>query len=165
MAWQIVYDVRSAGLKSLLWPLATLAMTTVTVVDAYVPQILEWFLGHGWLLRRARKSLHQAVALFFIGLPIYYVGQAIDHIHAMNQLTSGNFQVVEGKVANLRYYPDQMTDKVESFEVNSVPFRIGEAETAAFDTRRSEGSPIAEGLPVRITYHGNDILRLEIAQP
>jgi hypothetical protein len=51
----------------------------------------------------------------------------------------------------------------ESFDVAGVPFRYSDYQVSVgFNNTASHGGPIREGLPVRISFVGNTILRLEI---
>ena len=74
-----------------------------------------------------------------------------------------NVDVVEGTVTQFVPMPYEGHAN-ESFVVNGRRFEYSEYdETAAFHHTQSHGGPIREGQRVRITYSGNDILKLEIA--
>jgi len=52
---------------------------------------------------------------------------------------------------------------MESFTVSGVPFSYSDyIPKAGFNQTSSHGGPIHEGLPVRIWYVGNEIVKLEI---
>ena len=81
-------------------------------------------------------------------------------------LDSGEHELVEGLVED--FAPAGAGDgSTERFSVNEVEFSYSQYElNPAFRTPRSKGSPIREGLPVRIAYvaraANNAILKLEI---
>jgi hypothetical protein len=72
------------------------------------------------------------------------------------------FSVVEGRVTNFRPMPyDGHQD--ECFSVQSQTFCDSDyVVTPGFNNSASHGGPIHEGLPVRISYVGNTIVRLEV---
>jgi len=81
---------------------------------------------------------------------------------ARRALESGDFKVVEGEVRSFRPMTRESKED-ESFEVGGVPFHYGDGRiSAGFDDTARRGGPIREGLPVRITYRDNTILRLEV---
>jgi hypothetical protein len=54
---------------------------------------------------------------------------------------------------------------MESFVVRGVRFEYSDnVSTAGFNNTTSHGGPIREGLPVRVWYRGNEILRLDVAK-
>lgn len=74
-----------------------------------------------------------------------------------------DFMVVEGVVEKFVPMPHAGRSH-ESFWVNGVRFSYSDYEiTPAFNNTASHGGPIYEGLPIRISYVGNKILKLEVA--
>ncbi len=74
----------------------------------------------------------------------------------------GNFNVVEGRVTNFDPMP-KSGQKMESFTVNGIRFEYSDfVVSPGFKNATSLGGPIKEGLPVRISYIGNTILKLEV---
>ena len=72
------------------------------------------------------------------------------------------FSVVEGRVTNFRPMPYQ-GHQDECFSVQSQTFCYSDyAVTAGFSNSASHGGPIREGLPVRVSYIGTTIVRLEV---
>ena len=81
-----------------------------------------------------------------------------------DNLRHGRYNVVEGPVTNFVPMP-RGGHHNESFSVQDRRFTYSDyTVTAGFNNSASHGGPIREGLYVRITYSGNLILRLEIAQ-
>ena len=71
---------------------------------------------------------------------------------------------IEGTVS--QFIPMPYTGHaMESFVVHGVRFAYSDyVITAGFNNTSSHGGPIREGLPVRIWYRGNEILRLDVAK-
>jgi hypothetical protein len=79
---------------------------------------------------------------------------------AATALKEGQYSIAEGPVANFVSGPKQ-----ESFTVGNRSFSYSDSiVTAGFRQTASHGGPIHEGLYVRLTYVGNLIVRLEIAE-
>jgi hypothetical protein len=77
-------------------------------------------------------------------------------------LNTGQYSVAEGPVTHFVANPYK---PAESFSVNGHRFFYSEGIViAGFHDTAAHGGPIREGLYVRITYSGNLILRLEVAQ-
>ena len=73
------------------------------------------------------------------------------------------FSTVEGRVTNFRPMPYQ-GHQDECFSVQSQTFCYSDyVVTAGFNNSASHGGPVREGLPVRVSYIGNTIVRLEVA--
>jgi hypothetical protein len=77
---------------------------------------------------------------------------------------NGNFSIVEGQVENLRPMPYRGHQE-ECFTVKDATFCYSDYEpTAGFNNTTSHGGPIQSGLPVRIAYIGNNILRIDVRE-
>ena len=75
----------------------------------------------------------------------------------------GEVQVVAGPVCD--YKPGQAHVGPEQFCVDVQCFSFwGGGMSPAFELTAGDGSPIRQGLPVRITYAGDDIIKLEIGR-
>ena len=75
---------------------------------------------------------------------------------------TGQFQVVEGPVERFDPMPWE-GHKEECFSVQHVRFCYSDfVITSGFNETSSHGGPIRDGLPVRVSYIGNTILKLEI---
>ena len=77
-------------------------------------------------------------------------------------LKNGHYQSIEGLVGNFVPMPYEGHSQ-ESFVVSGKRFAYSDyIATAGFHQTASHGGPIRQGLPVRIAYTGNLILRLEV---
>jgi len=72
--------------------------------------------------------------------------------------------VVEGTVS--RFVPMPVTGHaMERFCVHDTCFEYSDfVITSGFNNTSSHGGPIREGLPVRVTFVGNKIVKLEITK-
>jgi hypothetical protein len=74
------------------------------------------------------------------------------------------FSVVEGRVTNFRPMPYE-GHQDECFSVQSKTFCYSDySVTAGFNNSASHGGPIRQRLPIRVSYVGNTIVRLEVAE-
>jgi hypothetical protein len=75
---------------------------------------------------------------------------------------TGDFAIVEGHVTNFRPMPFG-GHQLECFSVSPETFCYSDyVLTAGFNNTASHGGPIREGLPVRVSYIGGTIVRLEV---
>ncbi|MGA8709500.1 MAG: hypothetical protein WB646_21230 [Steroidobacteraceae bacterium] len=77
---------------------------------------------------------------------------------------TGNVRVVEGVVTNFTPMPVD-GHAMESFCVEKTCFQYSDhVFTGGFNNTSSQGGPIRAGLPVRVTYYGRRIVKLEIGK-
>jgi len=83
-----------------------------------------------------------------------------------HRLQTGAVKVVQGTVQDFVPMP-YLSNGLESFVVSGVHFSYSDFDLSqgGFRNTASHGGHIRPGLPVRITYSGNSILRLEVALP
>jgi len=125
---------------------AVLGLVMVLWRGLGVPRFFAWL----WL----------SLALLMVALS-YLAVMPVER-SARHALESGDFKIVEGEVRNFRPMT-RGSKEDESFEVGGVPFRYGDGKlSAGFEHTARQGGLIHEGLPVRITYRDNTILRLEV---
>jgi hypothetical protein len=103
--------------------------------------------------------------VLLLGLCYWFGGGAItyvDYSEARTALATHHFSIVEGRVAN--FAPASANGRRnESFIVNGKKFSYSQyVLTAGFNTVSAEGGPIHEGAYVRVSYVGDEILRLEV---
>jgi hypothetical protein len=87
-----------------------------------------------------------------------------EHWRCLKWASSGDFRVVEGEVADFKPMPSN-GHGWESFVVDGTTFRYsdhGMFINGGFCTTASNGGPMREGLYVRISYHGDRILKIEV---
>jgi hypothetical protein len=88
-----------------------------------------------------------------------------EYVRVRSAYRRSQFKVVEGRVADFRPMPYE-GHQDECFSVQSQTFCYSDYEvTAGFNNSASHGGPIRDGLPVRVSYVGNTIVRLEVSNP
>jgi hypothetical protein len=76
----------------------------------------------------------------------------------------GKAEVIEGAVSNFKPGTNERGSAYESFCVKGACFTYSDyEESAGFNTMAINGGPIREGLPVRLTFVANTIVKLEVA--
>lgn len=119
------------------------------------------------LFRDSPKWLANVFSFIFFGFSILWTldaGLGIGHEQTSlrEKYAEGKFKVVEGQVEHFDPMP-KSGHKMESFTVNGVKFEYSDyIVTPGFHNAASLGGPIREGLPVRISYIDNTILKLEV---
>jgi hypothetical protein len=87
-----------------------------------------------------------------------------EYRYVVNALNEGRYAIVEGPVTGFVPMPYEGHSQ-ESFVVGGHRFSYSEnIITSGFHNTASHGGPIREGLYVRVSYLGNLILRLEVAE-
>jgi hypothetical protein len=121
-----------------------------------------------WLGRRyqwpPRRSL---VGYFMVGFSCLWSGLAFvttfpEYLNLRSAYRHGQFSVVEGTVTDFRPMPYE-GHQDECFSVQSETFCYSDyVVTAGFNNSASHGGPIRDGLPVRVSFVANTIVRLEV---
>lgn len=124
-----------------------------------------------FLLKRSLRTRRQLESIFLIAWLIGVISLAglghgnvyYQHYRCTQWMRTGNYQVVEGRVAN--FVPYRKPSK-EHFSVNAVYFEYSpyDLTVCGFKQLAQDGSPIKDGLMVRVTYQEGRILKLEIAE-
>ena len=121
-----------------------------------------------WLGRtRNWQGSRRIAGYFMIGFACLWSGVTFsttfsDYAALHSAYRRSQFSVVEGRVTNFRPMPYE-GHQLECFSVQSQTFCYSDyVVTAGFSNSASHGGPIREGLPVRISYIGNSIVRVEV---
>jgi hypothetical protein len=114
---------------------------------------------------RSRRVFSWVFFLFAVAWTFFtFAGTYSGYSSATNALDTGKYSVVEGPVT--QFVPMPYTGhSEESFVVDGKRFSYSDfIVTSGFHNAASHGGPIRAGLYVRVSYIGNVILRLEIAE-
>jgi len=159
VVYQLAFDVSQAGYRA--WWFPAIGLLCVGVGVALVKR-------RELLARKLTISGAFFVSYGFLGGAILWTGVALtvtlsDYLTLSGALRRGEAQVTEGPITELQSATTE--DRVEDrFTVCGVPFNCSDDRvTAGFDQTRARGSPVREGLWVRISNLGARIARLEIA--
>lgn len=162
MNYRVVFDIASAGYKSWFFPAFGLLFIAVGIVLVLARKNLP-----GRWAKRPRLSA--VFSFFFLGFAVLWTlasfGATYSDYSALKEAErSGNVQRVEGRVSNFQPMPPS-GHAMEHFCVNADCFSYSDyVITGGFNNTSSHGGPIREGLPVRVTFVGNSIIKLEVAQ-
>ena len=156
MSYLVVFDTREVDYLS-----PSLGATALIVVLTAI------------LLVLARKELDRRAGMVFSYLVIGLVGLGLavtwsstyrEYSSAAAALDEGRTAVVQGRVSNFKATTSR-GHEWERFCVEDKCFRYWDSGTSAgFNNTSSHGGPIKPGLPVRVTFVGNTIVKLEVAQ-
>ena len=156
-----VFDVTRSGYRQ--WSFAAFGLTFVAVGLA-IPTLIR--LG---IFRKQPPWMEKWFPRVFLGFAIFWTATSFlatytEYRGAVHAMRSQQAHFVEGTVS--QFIPMPYTGHaMESFVVQGVRFEYSDyAITAGFNNTASHGGPIREGLPVRIWYRGNEILRLDVAK-
>ena len=159
-AYQLVFSLQEAGFQA--WPLSAAGFIFVVIglVAWRYPQLLPF---------RGPRRWSTPFRYFFLGFAVLWTVIAFtttwrDYSAAKSALEENRASVVEGLVSKFEAMPVTGHAK-ERFCVRETCFENSDyIVSAGFHTTSSHGGPIREGLPVRVTYVGNTIVRLEVAK-
>ena len=156
LGYHTVFEI---GLGNMNWsfPLVGVLLFAVGIV-------LIW-LGHHYRWQRLRQRFlgYFLVVFSFIWLMATFGFPYSQYRRLELAYRDGGYSMVEGEVQDFKPMPyEGHTD--ECFTVSDKRFCYSDFEiTAGFHNAASHGGPIRQGLPVRIFYVGNAIVRLDIA--
>jgi hypothetical protein len=120
--------------------------------------------GRMSILRTLLKIGSAAFAMSWIGLSIYQTFSGYSSYRQLQEMRSaGAEQHVQGIVVEFSPYDLSKNSAYESFKVDHRTFSYSPNEVRpGFRQTHSKGSPIQNGVYVRISSIGNSITRLEI---
>jgi hypothetical protein len=121
-----------------------------------------------WLGKRNRWPLsRRLLGYFMVAFSLFWSLAAFTSTYSeyhelRTAYRNGEFSVVEGTVTNFQPMPYE-GHKDECFTVASHSFCYSDFMiSAGFNNSASHGGPIRDGLPVRVSYVGGNIVRLEV---
>lgn len=160
MEYDVVYELSSSGLGNLSFAAAGIPFIVLGALLIKFRNRLGKNRSH-W-----SKTVFPWLFFFFAVVWTLSVGVGIGTQQASlrSDYEEGNFQVVEGVVENFHPMPEA-GHEMESFSVNGVRFEYSDyVVTPGFNNTVSHGGPISAGLPVRVTYIGETIVKLEVVK-
>ena len=162
MDYKVVFDIADAGFKSWSFPASGLIFVAIGLLMVIFPKDIP-----GW---RGKHPLARNIfSFFFLGFAIIwtltsFLGTHNKYSKLRSLQKAGSFNVVKGKVSNFRPMP-YGGHAIEKFCVKDHCFEYSDyVISGGFNNTSSHGGPIRKGLPVRITFIGNKIIKLEVAQ-
>jgi hypothetical protein len=152
--YRVVFDLPQKGFQ---WWFPALGLIFAVIGGVFI-----------WLGRRNHWPLSRSfVGYFMLGFACLWSGLAFatmfhEYLNLRSEYRHGQFSIVEGPVTNFHPMPYE-GHQDECFSVESQTFCYSDyGITAGFNNSTSHGGPIRTGLPVRVSYIGNTIVRLEV---
>ena len=152
--FRVVFDLPQKGFE---WWFPAFGLIFVVIGG-----VIVW-LGRTKNWRRSRRFVEH----FMIGFACLWSGVTFsttfrEYVVLRSAYRRSQLSVVEGPVTNFRPMPYE-GHQLECFSVRSQTVCYSDyVVTAGFNNSVSHGGPIREGLPVRVSYIGNTIVRLEV---
>jgi len=160
MQYQTVFDITEAGFKS--WDFSAFGIIFIVI------GILAVLFQDKLPFNNKHPKFRKIFLYIWLGFAIFWTVTSFastyyDYYHHSSEYLNGNYQVAEGYVTNFIPMPYGGHSQ-ESFCVDNYPcFDYSDyGITAGFNNAKSHGGPISEGLPVRVSYIGNTIVKLEV---
>jgi hypothetical protein len=148
------------------WHFASFGMVGVVIGAILVATVnRRGALPFNWWSSRPRASKRFAVyilifSLFWTISALY--GTYAQYAALKKAQENGTAQIVEGVVTHFKPMP-ATGHAMERFCVQTTCFSYSDyVVSAGFNNTSSHGGPIREGLPVRVTYVGAAIIKLEV---
>lgn len=165
--YNVVFDITSSGNRS--WSSAAFGLIFVAA-GAVLVAFAVWrkTLPYSrWWSKRPTAS--RVFAFTYLSFAVVWTACAFrsschEYSTLITALKNGHVQVVQGLVTDFQPMP-AAGHSMEQFCVSGACFKYSDyVVTSGFNNTSSHGGPIRQGLPVRVTYVGNSILKLEVAQ-
>jgi hypothetical protein len=142
--------------ESLDWTLVTIAVCIIAFIGTNFGKVAS-------LMRDRRRA---QVAAFLLVVFVCFVAANLDDLDAARQLDAdlraGKAQTIEGAVTFFKPMPPG-GHGTERFCLEETCFEYpGVGSSRGFHQTATEGGPVREGLPIRVTYIGPTIVKLEI---
>lgn len=154
-AYRTVFEIKEKGFD---WSFPTVGLGFVLLGIVLI-----------WVGKRYRWPLRRKVVGYFMVVfaSLWFIGVFTTTHSGYSSLQSayrrGQFSIVEGIVEDFKPMPYEGHSQ-ECFSVDLERFCYSDFEiTAGFNNTRSHGGPIREGVPVRVFYIGDTIVRLDVA--
>src|SRR5689334_7724640 len=132
------------------------------LIFVFIGGVMIW-----WGRRKHWTFWRMFTGYFMVGFACLWSALALatmlpEYLASQSAVKQGKFSVVEGAVIDFRPMPYE-GHKSECFSVREQTFCYSDyVVTAGFNNSTSHGGPIREGLPVRVSYVGDTIVRLEV---
>ncbi len=160
MAYELIFDVRSDGVRYWFIPAAGLAFVALALVR------VMWRRGHPYTGDGRWRRVEPYVALGFAVLVtgICSVSMLRERGQLADAMETGRYVTVEGVVSRFVPMPEDGHPS-ESFEVAGRRYEYSDYRvTAGLNRTQAFGGQIREGLRVRLADVNGTIARLEIAR-
>jgi hypothetical protein len=153
--YRVVFEINQKGYD---W-----RFPAVGVLFLIAGAILVW-MGRRQKLARFRNTGYVFVGFASLWTLLVFSTTFRDYLALQRAYRKGQYSVVEGRVEDFRPMPYDGHQE-ECFSVEHVTFCYSDFEpTGGFNNTASHGGPLRPGLPIRVAYVDNHILRLEVEE-
>jgi hypothetical protein len=164
MNYSTVFDVTNTG--SVNWHFVAIGLSLIVIGIALVA-LRSRFANWAYWPLGIRRYANRFAFVFLAGATcwtlIVFATSAGQHRSLTHAVEDRKFQIVEGRVSNFRPMP-YAGHAMESFCVEGYCFEYSDyVVNGGFNNTSSHGGPIRDGVLVRISFVGNKIIKLEMA--
>jgi hypothetical protein len=160
VTFELVFDASEAGYRQWWFPACGLTLVAVFMAAVIYYRNQPAHVIGRWQL----AGLYFGAVFSILWVLMTFFGTFFDYWTLRQALRSGDFETVEGKVANFVPMPRE-GHAMDRFTVNGHHYEYSDfVVTAGFNNTQFHGGPIREGSIVRIADVGGRIARLEIAR-
>jgi len=162
MSYRVVFDAAEEGYST--WPFVSVGLVFILIG---VGLVLVRRRMPGWWGNHPKVS--STFAFFFAGFAVLwtsiaFLGTYSEYSKISSAQEEGRVEVVEGTVRDFIPMP-YAGHAMERFCIQSKCFEYSDYDvTSGFNNTSSHGGPIREGLPVRVTFVGGTIVKLEVKE-
>lgn len=158
MSFETIYDIQQAGCR---YGFISAILGLLVIYSA-----VEWYRGKRWLVSGRTQMGYSPITfcLFFGVLTLVaFVTTWGDYFSLTNAIKNGRAMSVDGMVSN--FHSAENIKSTESFVVGDRVFSYSKyAVKQGFNMLKLEGSPLANGVHVRVSYVDDHIVRLDIGR-
>ena len=164
MHFQTVFDASQNGYSTWWFPAFGLFFVCLGALFVFAPATMNRLLPRG-PKGRFRTIFNWTFFVFAVAWTLVNFVVTYQQYHkVVTALRNGQYSVVEGPVTDFVPMPYTGHAMVR-FTVGGHRFSYSDyVVTSGYNNTASHGGPIREGLYVRVSYIGNLILRLEVAE-
>jgi len=162
MNYQTVFDITTSGYKSWSFPGHGLIFIVIGFFLFLARNNLP-----GWWGRHPKAS--KIFACFYFCFALIWTITSFfatygEYCSLSSAVKDGRAQVIEGMASNFKPMPAS-GHAIEHFCVENKCFGYSDyVISGGFNNTSANGGPIKEGLPVKVTFFGNAIVKLEVSQ-
>jgi hypothetical protein len=172
MEYYTYFDIVESGYiagRTLLLPLLMIVVAVIFYIFRKEGLKLAIKIFPYWIPLQKFIWLKPYFYIFYISFAIlwsvtFFLTTSNEYKQARDSLLSEQAKVVEGVIHEYKAGTNEQGAALDTFCVKDVCFEISDYRfTSGFHQQQINGGPLKQGLPVRISYVGNTIVRLEIS--
>lgn len=152
--FKVIYDILQEGYFGISWG------SILWFLGVFFASVLIFAVSRNSKFKKFGGYFLPIICSILLLVGVWSIYRSIEkQMTCLDWVKTNNFQMVEGKIKELR-----SDFKSESFSVEGVNFRYGEYDLTKCGYRQAKGIKLENEKLVRITYHDGCILKLEVAE-